>query len=411
MKKYIYYDIKNNIGKNVLLVIIYIIILFTIILIFNYKSSYINYFDYIMNNYYDARRLDAIKYDVSYDEMIEEISSINHVLDVFLYEDYSTALDVEDFEQDLIYINPGGEGFFPETIYGRDIENENEIICPIKMAKSSTSGFSTETIDMMDYLNKILDVKKDILYFYEYGKDPKVIDTKRYELKVVGLYDYTAFGDEPYYCYMEKNNIGNIIEETKEVYADDFWPEYVVTEDDEDSGIYVWLQVMVDDNKNVEYVENRLSDMGYEYELGYYIDYSYYDKMDIMIDLIVGVTLLILVIILILSIDKSINKRREEIELLKSIGYKNMQVTKIILANNLISFMVGLVISIILNNIVYYYFNKYIMYNAQLFGLRIRFNYIYVVVIILLFGFIFYFMYKRIYKKVSMILRRYYGTS
>ena len=406
MKKILFYNFKNNKKSNFMLLISFIAILSVIIFIFNCKSSYLKFLDYIVDNYYDARRIDAINFDLTYDEMIDEISSIDHVLDVFLYEKYSTALDVSDFEQKMLYINPGEKGFLPKAIYGRNIENSNEIICPIKMAISSTSGFSTDFIDMSKYLNKTLHTSKKIYYFYEYGNEPKIIDEKKYDLKIVGLYDYSAFGDEPYYCYMKKNEIGRIINETKEVYAENFWPDNYVTEDSEDSGIYVWLQVMIDENENVKYVENELDRLGYEHEVGYYINYDFFNYLDIIVNLIVLFTLIILAVVLYLNIDRNLKKEKNEMLILNSIGYNRKQISIILLSNVLIPFVISFILSILLNYVAYYILNIYIENNAQTVGLVLKFDILYLFILIVLFIIIFILLFKNIYNKTEKNLRR-----
>lgn len=406
MKNLIFLNILRNKKHFLLVFALFTVILTAIIATLNCKTSYFSYLNYITENYFDARRIDALKIGLTYEEMIDEISEIDHVLDVFMYEDYSTALDVENFEQEKIFLDPAGPGYTPIAILGRGIENTNEIICPIKLAKARSTGFDTEYIDMTKYLGEKITVNQNIYYYEIYGQEPVIIDTKYYELEIVGLYDYSAFGDEPYYCYMNKEELGTIVNDTQEVFAENFWPENFVVEDSIEDGVYTWLQIVVDDNKNVEQVEVELEKRGYDYLLGYYIDYDYFARLEIALNIIILISLLFFTIIFNLIINRYIKKRDNDIMILKSIGYNNKQITLSTLLNLIIPFILSFLVSLIINFGLYKILNNYIQTNAQLIGLTIQFYYKQEVWIILFLIVDFIYIYIQTNSKIQKILRR-----
>ena len=409
MKNYIILSLKNNKLSNFFLFICLFFVLLIIVVLTNFKLSFYKYLTYITENYYDARKIEAVNLDLTYEEMETQIRQIDHVADVFFFNDYRTGFDIKSSNESLLermYVAPAGEGYMPQAIKGKNIEEETDLICPIKLANSGTNGFNTEFINMEDYLGKNITLTKDVYYLEKMGQEPVVIETKEYQFKIVGLYDYSAFGDEPYYCYTFKDVIGNIVKETNPIYADDYWPDNYLYESGPETGIFPYIDIIVDKNENVSYVENELEKLGFQHSTMFFIDYEFFDTVNILFNIVLVFILIIFGLLFYTFLSKNMKKRYNELWILKAIGYNDNQITKIVLYNAFIIFCISFFLSIIFSLIINYFINTILSNNAQLIGLVIKNNYLAIFLIFIAFILEFIWFNYRLKSKVKVLLRR-----
>ena len=409
MLNYIKLNLKQNKIGNIFMFLCFLLVSFVIIELVNFKVSFYNYLKYITNNYYDARKIEVLNPELSYEDMIKQVKKINFVVDAFLESEYSDFLEVDnpkEFVEDRIYIKPSGNGYIPEIIVGKTIVADDEIICPFKLAIANTNGFNTKFVNLKPYIGKKIKLNKKIYFYEKFGEEPKVIDTKNYKLKIVGLYDYSAFGDEPYYCYMKKEVIGKIILDTTPIYSDTYYPDNYEYEIGSETGIYPWLQVIVDKNSNVSYVEKELEKLNFQHSSYYHIDNDFFSTTNIVFNIGLVVFIILFGIIFFTFLAKSLKKRHNELWILKAIGYGDKKISLIILISDFIIFAISYLFAIFLSFFINKIINNYLLNNAQLIGLKISFKYIYILCIFAIFIIEFLLFYKKAKKSISMLLRR-----
>lgn len=404
--RYIELNFNRNKFSNILLIFFLFLLLFILMFALDCKKSFYNFVDYMVNNYYTARQLEVVNIDLTYDEMYEKIDSMEHILGYYV-DNFRMDLDIvnlNSFPDNKLHIFPGFQGNMPISVYGRNILNDDEMICPYRLAKTGTSGFDTEYIDMKKYLGKTINLKNDVYSYEIWGERPKIIATNNYSFKIVGLYDYSAFGDQPYYCYMKSNVVDQLVNSNSPVFSSSYYPDDYLTDIGKDTGIFPYIVVFVDNNKNVSSVIQKFTEMGFECDTVLNIDFSFLHTFSVIFSIFVVIFILIIFIIFYILLMKNVKKRFNELRLLFAIGYNHNLITNILFLNYAICFGLGFFLAIIFNFLFNFLINKFISQNISLIGFNINIYWLGILLLFLLFILIFVIYYFILKKRIVKLL-------
>lgn len=195
-------------------------------------------------------------------ESKDEIMKINHVIDTFSSNYWSTVIK-SSFENDnldgTMTLLHGTSKVVPKIVSGRNIkDNETGVaVCPIKFYPNTDPDKVKEeyVIDGEKILNTSFTIE-----YHDYDKriDPTnqmkmellVKNTYTKEFKVVGLYDSDKAQNDNGTCYISAEDLNEIIDKETSV-------------EKPNSG-FPGIQIIVDDEDNVDYVKDQLEKRGYK---------------------------------------------------------------------------------------------------------------------------------------------------
>ena len=378
--------IKSNTLKKIiafLLMIICVIIMLSAITIKKSMNSYINNnFKYNIN----FRTLELLNPDEIDD--IKKMENFDHVVVVYKMSEYIASVTFDDYKNDnldgdvklIAYSNK----LMPDIIKGKMVENDNDIICPINIITDSSVG-AREDLSKNDYINleKKIGAKIGITY-YNIKNKTAYAD----ELIIKGLYDPSIYVLDKNTCFASNKKIEEININRN---------SYI------DSKELMFLpRIIIDNYDNVKIVKDNLIKDGYIVNEMSNFDISLINLINIGGSIIIIISLLGLFIIIILSTLKSIKNNKEELVILKILGFKEKDIFRIkyneMFLKISLSMLIGLIIYLILYEYIYSLINETIALNFKL-----VFAYEFTIYYILIIVFIFIFVYKKIYKNIREI--------
>jgi len=378
--------IKSNTLKKIiafLLMIICVVIMLSAITIKKSMNSYINNnFKYNIN----FRTLELLNPDEIDD--IKKMENFDHVVVVYKMSEYIASVTFDDYKNDnldgdvklIAYSNK----LMPDIIKGKMVENDNDIICPINIITDSSVG-AREDLSKNDYINleKKIGAKIGITY-YNIKNKTAYAD----ELIIKGLYDPSIYVLDKNTCFASNKKIEEININRN---------SYI------DSKELMFLpRIIIDNYDNVKIVKDNLIKDGYIVNEMSNFDISLINLINIGGSIIIIISLLGLFIIIILSTLKSIKNNKEELVILKILGFKEKDIFRIkyneMFLKISLSMLIGLIIYLILYEYIYSLINETIALNFKL-----EFAYEFIIYYILIIVFIFIFVYKKIYKNIREI--------
>lgn len=378
--------IKSNTLKKIiafLLMIICVVIMLSAITIKKSMNSYINNnFKYNIN----FRTLELLNPDEIDD--IKKMENFDHVVVVYKMSEYIASVTFDDYKNDnldgdvklIAYSNK----LMPDIIKGKMVENDNDIICPINIITDSSVG-AREDLSKNDYINleKKIGAKIGITY-YNIKNKTAYAD----ELIIKGLYDPSIYVLDKNTCFASNKKIEEININRN---------SYI------DSKELMFLpRIIIDNYDNVKIVKDNLIKDGYIVNEMTNFDISLINLINIGGSIIIIISLLGLFIIIILSTLKSIKNNKEELVILKILGFKEKDIFRIkyneMFLKISLSMLIGLIIYLILYEYIYSLINETIALNFKL-----EFAYEFIIYYILIIVFIFIFVYKKIYKNIREI--------
>lgn len=378
--------IKSNTLKKIiafLLLIICVVIMLSAITIKKSMNSYINNnFKYNIN----FRTLELLNPDEIDD--IKKMENFDHVVVVYKMSEYIASVTFDDYKNDnldgdvklIAYSNK----LMPDIIKGKMVENDNDIICPINIITDSSVG-AREDLSKNDYINleKKIGAKIGITY-YNIKNKTAYAD----ELIIKGLYDPSIYVLDKNTCFASNKKIEEININRN---------SYI------DSKELMFLpRIIIDNYDNVKIVKDNLIKDGYIVKEMSNFDISLINLINIGGSIIIIISLLGLFIIIILSTLKSIKNNKEELVILKILGFKEKDIFRIkyneMFLKISLSMLIGLIIYLILYEYIYSLINETIALNFKL-----EFAYEFIIYYILIIVFIFIFVYKKIYKNIREI--------
>ncbi len=285
-----------------------------------------------INNHVYNRELTLMYSDTATQERIEnditEIKKIENVVDVYYQPNVIQRVVTSNGLQGEYALNFIHNGYIPKITLGRNIEeNETNVGLLPETIKcyDESSGMMCE-IKGEDYLGKTLEL--------DYSCD------EPYKVKIVGVYDLS----DPIFT-------GNEILIPREDLAQCKYNQNTIREKVSDESYYI---VLIDNYKNVQDAQKEISQIKYAYQIqSLPIDTDSYNTAFIVL-----ILLFILLIILVISglfmiLQSNIRKQTNELALYRSLGYKSLDLFKILFLEYLVfgvlSIALGIVIAWILN--------------------------------------------------------------
>lgn len=378
--------IKSNTLKKILaflMMIICVVIMLSAITIKKSMNSYINNnFKYNIN----FRTLELLNPDEIDD--IKKIENFDHVVVVYKMSEYIAGVTFNDYKNDkldgdvklIAYSNK----LMPNIIRGEMVENDSDIICPINIITDSSVG-AREDLNKNDYINleEKIGTKIGITYYNIKNKT-----TYTDELIIKGLYDPSTYVLDKNTCFASNKKIEEININRN---------SYI------DSKELMFLpRIIIDNYDNIKIVKDNLMKNGYMVNEMSNFDISLINLINIGGSIIIIISLLGLFIIIILSTLKDIKNNKEELVILKILGFKENDIFRIkyneMFLKISLSMLIGLIIYLILYKYIYSLINETIALNFKL-----EFAYEFIIYYILIIVFIFIFVYKKIHKNIREI--------
>lgn len=351
--------------------IIFVISITLLIILGNIFLNYSYTIDTFYNNFTkyssDARTIFAYKKskeeDKTYQDNLDDILNYNHIIYGSNSSYNVSNAKIKEISNDkLIYLYPYSNNYPEKIHYGRKKENNNEIICPRYLSKIDNPKTKKDLIDMKKYLNKEITTT-----FYQTNiidrdvSKENLIETINF--KVVGLYDNSLYDEGAYEkCYIDSNLAIDLYEKTKTIYNKEYLKKYQI--EIQENGSYG--EFIVDSVSNIEEVTNLLEENGYETEGALFIDTTSKNLKNIFSYSLFVALFIIIAFIISFYINNILKKRKKDIALYKTLGYKNKTINKILFYQILILYLIAFILNItisligitIINNILSFYISK-----------------------------------------------------
>lgn len=286
------------------------------------------------------------------DDTKEEIAKIEHISNV-ISDKYSNGVEKEasEFNQEnipgSIFLKPIIDNDLLTVTEGRMPQNNGEMICAHKFYPHSSyidEEFNQKIIHSL-YLNS-----EDII-----GRKISITSTnedylgKKYEFTIVGTYANKKF-DDLNTCYIMIDDYDKISSKYATIsgYVDEFGEEH------KEYNEYNGLMVIVEDIKYLDEVTQKLQDLGY-------IPFPFIELDNEFLNYLIYIPLLLGIIILLITnniiyafLKKHIEYNKKNYGILKSCGYTNNDILKIEKSQTVFIYLTSVVISFILYFIIYY---------------------------------------------------------
>ena len=408
----------------VLLVIILFLLLSFINLIISYRRD--------SNNYSILARTILVQNEHS-NQDFDKINTIKHVKlnlsDKYYYPYYVTAneFDVEN-SKGYIGIKAVVEENSIKIVDGRNIKNDKELLIPSVFyphGEFTDDGkaeiIKDNFIDGKDWIGKqiILASSKDYPFrmLYPEYNDPadKKEDEKlreEYEEKILKpylekqqKYSYTIVGTFDSSYNMLERNIVFVSKDDLDDIKNDIKGG---TGHKEEDGTYTFnaekyddRMIIVDNYKNVKYVQEELTKMGFSNTIVRSFDEIQY-KLLTYVPLSVAIIVLFVAIKLMKKfISKKYNNIHYELGIFKALGYNNNQISKIELYENIAITIIGIIISFILFLVAFNVIIKVVpvLIETEYYSVTIRIPYLYISIFIVAIALYVIYINKRISEK------------
>lgn len=285
---------------------------------------------------------EIFKYDLEKD--IKDLLSIEHVVDVFTQNHrnviiYNTDLKNKNLDGAVTLVR-GTSKTLPLIIAGQGFkEGERGVaICPRKFYPNMDPLFINKNhlLDGYKLLNTTFNVE-----YYDYisdGVNPPVKNEKfTKSFKIIGLYDVAQVMADSTTCYVPKEDVIEISD----------------IKDPQDDSMVAGLDVVIDDIKNMEYVNKEMEAAGFKWiEQGFKVDINFITMIRLSIATILSIVLFTIVILTSSYTKKKINREEKTIGVLRACGYSKkvikLQYIIELLITNLFIFTLGLLIFLII---------------------------------------------------------------
>lgn len=250
---------------------------------------------------------------------------------------------------------------------GSEIINDYEIICPENFYPYSLYI----TNDSGEFEKRLIEknfIKANSLI----GKKIKVYNYQNEELflKIVGTYKNRKL-DGLNTCYISKSSY------------DMFKSDYEVCSDDE-CYEYNSFMVLVDDFKNMNYVESELSKLGFSSIRQVSFDDLLFNQLVTIPTFLASIVIILSVVIMFSFIRKKCEKSRKEQAIFKSLGYKEKDIINIYKGELSICYFISFFISFLLYIFIYYFVYNNYLYELKFYNYLIPIPYIYFIIFLIL---------------------------
>lgn len=318
-------------------------ILTILILVFYY--NFVNFINDSINKNIGFRTISVSTKIDSDDLGISEIKDIQYVKDVYnSYYDFvvlPSSFESDDYNGyvDLIY----GGASLPEVVYGDTFEDgsKNVAICPMYFYPDNNVYDLKINTDKIIDGRDLLGEKFSVSYSSSHYEGSQIVDDKSFsrEFTIIGIYDNTENMNVNNQCYIPYDDLKDIIDtKTPEGANESFYPSFYV---------------IIDSTEHLDYVVEKLTEAGFQnIEYKTTIDYDMVRIILLSCYIITSLTLFIVIVITSFYVKKKLLNESSDIGIYKVFGFDKSIVRKLyileILSLNLISFVLGLILFIIL---------------------------------------------------------------
>ena len=370
-----------NIKSNKFKCLIYtLIILFSYLLLtitFSGTDSIFKFFDKYLNSNYMFRTIVVNVDNNNREDIIENIekAKIKEVKKIFAsYNSLISTLDIEESEiphiskSEISNASISAYANYSELNYkitnGRDIINENEIVCSSKFYPNILHD-SKDIINLNEYLGKKINVSYSKKYFPIQGES-KILKTYKESFILVGTYDIEDLLTDLDTCFISANVVKTINEKVTPVYEDKNIEEKTKSDMD--------IVILVDKYENIDKVLSKIQKLCYTAQKQYEIDLELYLLFkEILKYVCLGISI-VSIIIVYLFIKNILNECKDNIKLFKLIGYNNKKIKSIFILEYLILTLVAFILHIFIIPFIYKFALNIISQNPDLFVLKIYVN-------------------------------------
>lgn len=350
-KNYFYLNFKyvSNHKKTFLIqVLLFLICFFVFFISFSIYQFIDQYVNDMMNKNLLYRTL-YVNIDVPSlkKEKMLELEKMQHVILVTdTYDAYGTVPIWKNEKMDgYIHLVNGSKDVYPSIKYGRKLDSNKtgEMVCSESILPDSM-GMESKDLYLSDYQNikKLLNQTISIEYqALDYSKgQPVLFRLYQSDFKIVGLYskEYNLFDTNT--CYVNDEDIHVIDQRITNNYYD-YYPE--------SSTIYV----IVDKAENLDITMTELLSMGYQTDLSVHFDNGIIYGVRYLSVFIAGIILIFTIIMMYLYIGRFLKKKETEIGILKALGYREDQISKLMTIQVFTLLFVAVMLSILLYTILY----------------------------------------------------------
>lgn len=344
---------KKNLSRRKKSVIVNSILIFISTVIFvlglSFTKCFMNSINraILKNPSYRTIVLTGVK-EEEQDSVIKKIEEDKNIAKVLKNKEYVTSANLKTIDNinigEYVSLNGANENITPQVIAGRNIRDIDVSVCIIPKKVFFYSG--KEDFNKDDYIDGESLIGKKISLEYYSRDDSKgsseINKTFLLELEIIGVYnaeEYIMDGNDLFVPFsiiskIENDREENWIKDPNTIYAGS-------------NMIYA----IVNNALNLDESFEKISSLGYRSIIRSTTNTAIIIVINTVVGIIVGVFLLIVLINITSSTLKSIDERKYEIGMLKAIGYKNRNIQKLFLIENVIigarAYLIGLIIAII----------------------------------------------------------------
>ena len=370
-------NIKSNKFKCLIYTLIILFLYLLLTITFSGTDSIFKFFDKYLNANYMFRTIVVNVDNNNREDIIENIekAKIKEVKKIFAsYNSLISTLDIEESEiphiskSEIPNASISAYANYSELNYkitnGRDIINENEIVCPSKFYPNILHD-SKDIINLNEYLGKKINVSYSKKYFPIQGES-KILKTYKESFILVGTYDIEDLLTDLDTCFISANVVKTINEKVTPVYEDKNIEEKTKSDMD--------IVILVDKYENIDKVLSKIQKLGYTAQKQYEIDLELYLLFkEILKYVCLGISI-VSIIIVYLFIKNILNECKDNIKLFKLIGYNNKKIKSIFILEYLILTLVAFILHIFIIPFIYKFALNIISQNPDLFVLKIYVN-------------------------------------
>lgn len=370
-------NIKSNKFKCLIYTLIILFLYLLLTITFSGTDSIFKFFDKYLNANYMFRTIVVNVDNNNREDIIENIekAKIKEVKKIFAsYNSLISTLDIEESEiahiskSEISNASISAYANYSELNYkitnGRDIINENEIVCPSKFYPNILHD-SKDIINLNEYLGKKINVSYSKKYFPIQGES-KILKTYKESFILVGTYDIEDLLTDLDTCFISANVVKTINEKVTPVYEDKNIEEKTKSDMD--------IVILVDKYENIDKVLSKIQKLGYTAQKQYEIDLELYLLFkEILKYVCLGISI-VSIIIVYLFIKNILNECKDNIKLFKLIGYNNKKIKSIFILEYLILTLVAFILHIFIIPFIYKFALNIISQNPDLFVLKIYVN-------------------------------------
>lgn len=284
------------------------------------------------------------------DSVIKRIEEDKNIEKVLKNKEYVTSANLKTIDNinigKYVSLNGANENIAPQVVAGRKIRDNDVNVCIIPKKVFFYSG--KEDFNKDDYIDGESLIGKKISLEYHSRDDSKgslyseINKTFLLELEIIGVYNADEYVMDGNDFFVPFSTISKIENDREENWIKDPNTSYAGSN---------MIYAIVNNALNLDESFEKIASLGYRSIIRSTTNTAIIIVINTVVGIVVGVFLLIVLVNIASSTIKSIDERKYEIGMLKAIGYKNRNIQKLFLIENVIigarAYLIGLIIAII----------------------------------------------------------------